>query len=215
MDVDAPAYEHVKIDENDVRKIVLGYLVHNCFKETAETLISCSGMKRSGDYLADIDKRKPIYRCVLEGNALKAIELMKQLSADLLESDKDLHFELLILHYVELIRARDCTGALDFAQGELAPFGKQEKYVDKLQDCMALLAYAEPEASPMFYLLSSDYRQNVADCLNRAVLAHNNLPSYASIERLIQQTTIVRQRLHQELGKDGPPLFDFKTFLNR
>lgn len=35
---------------------------------------------------------------------------------------------------------------------------------------MALLAYDEPEKSPMFHLLSSDYRQNVATSLNRAIL---------------------------------------------
>jgi hypothetical protein len=38
------------------------------------------------------------------------------------------------------------------------------------QDFMALLAYEEPEKSPMFHLLSPEYRQNVADGLNRAIL---------------------------------------------
>lgn len=38
------------------------------------------------------------------------------------------------------------------------------------QDFIALLAYEEPEQSPMFHLLSSDYRQHIADCLNRAIL---------------------------------------------
>ena len=105
---------------------------------------------------------------------------------------------------------------------------------------MALLAYEEPEKSPMFHLLSPEYRQNVADCLNRAILgmlivypasflfakvtwyfihlllirackstlilflslisAHANLPSYSSMERLIQQATVVRQLLHEEVG---------------
>ncbi len=39
-----------------------------------------------------------------------------------------------------------------------------------LQDCMALLAYEEPETSPMFSLLSMDHRQSVADALNCAIL---------------------------------------------
>ena len=33
------------------------------------------------------------------------------------------------------------------------------------------------------------------------MIAHANLPSYTSMERLIQQTTVVRQWLHKELGK--------------
>lgn len=39
-----------------------------------------------------------------------------------------------------------------------------------LQDIMALLAYEEPEKSPMFHLLGLEYRQHVADNLNRAIL---------------------------------------------
>lgn len=39
-----------------------------------------------------------------------------------------------------------------------------------MQDFMALLAYEEPEKSPMFHLLAPEYRQNVADSLNRAIL---------------------------------------------
>lgn len=35
---------------------------------------------------------------------------------------------------------------------------------------IALLAYEDPEKSPMFYLLSSEYRQQVADDLNRTIL---------------------------------------------
>lgn len=35
---------------------------------------------------------------------------------------------------------------------------------------MALLAYEEPDKSPMFHLLSLEYRQKVADRLNRAIL---------------------------------------------
>jgi len=39
-----------------------------------------------------------------------------------------------------------------------------------LQDFMALLAYEEPEKSPVFHLLGLEYRQHVADKLNRAIL---------------------------------------------
>lgn len=39
-----------------------------------------------------------------------------------------------------------------------------------LQDFLALLAYDEPEKSPMFHLLSLEYRQHVADNLNRVIL---------------------------------------------
>lgn len=47
-----------------------------------------------------------ILNFVLEGKALKAIELVEQLAVDLLEKNKELHFDLLSLHFVELVCSR-------------------------------------------------------------------------------------------------------------
>ncbi|XP_031488953.1 uncharacterized protein LOC116256682 isoform X2 [Nymphaea colorata] len=201
MDVDSRQYEQVAINDKDVHNIILSYLLHNCFRETAESFISCAGMNQPADYPMEMDKRKPIFHSAMEGNALKAIELTQELAHDLLEKNEDLHFDLLSLHFVELVCSKKCTEALEFAQTKLTPFGKVQKFVEKLEDFMALLAYEEPEKSPMFHLLSREYRQNVADSLNQAILAYSNLPSYPSLERLIQQTAVVRQCLSQELGK--------------
>ncbi|KAH1244295.1 Glucose-induced degradation protein 8 [Glycine max] len=184
------------VNDNDIHNIVLSYLIHNCYKESVESFIACTGATQPADYLEDMDKRKRIFHFALEGNALKAIELTEQLAKDILENNKDLH-----------------TEALEFAQTKLGPFGKEPKYMEKLEDFMALLAYKEPEKSPMFHLLSLEYRQQVADSLNRAILAHLNLPSYTAMERLIQQATVVRQCLSQEAGKDAPPPFSLKDFL--
>ncbi|PSS31304.1 Glucose-induced degradation protein [Actinidia chinensis var. chinensis] len=213
MDVDPRQYENIVVNDNDIHNIVLSYLVHNCYNETVESFIACTGMKQPDNHLEDMDKRKSIYHFALDGNALKAIELTEQLAPDLLEKNKDLQFDLLSLHFVELVCSRKCTEALEFAQTKLTPFGKVQKYVEKLEDFMALLAYVEPEKSPMFHLLSLDYRQHVADSLNRAILANASLPSYSAMERLIQQTTVVRQCLNQDLGKDGLLPFSLKDFL--
>lgn len=213
MDVDPRHYDHVVLNDNDIHKIVISYLVHNCHKETAESFIACAGTKPSADYMEDMERRKRIINFALEGNALGAIELTEQLGHDLLVKNTELHFDLLSLHFVNLVCSRKCTEALEFAQTKLTPFGKMDKYVSKLEDFLALLAYEEPEKSPMFHLLSMDYRQQVADGLNRAILEHANLPSYTAMERLIQQTTVVRQCLSQETGKDVPPPFSLKEFL--
>lgn len=213
MDVDPRQYDHIAINDNDIHNIVLSYLVHNCYKETVDSFISCTGMKQPANCLEDMEMRKRILHFALEGNALKAIELTEELAQDLLEKNKDLHFDLLSLHFVELVCSRKCTEALEFAQTKLTPFGKVQKYVEKLEDFMALLAYEEPEKSPMFHLLSLEYRQHVADNLNRAILAHAERPRYAAMERLIQQTTAVRQCLSQELGKDVHRPFSLKDFM--
>lgn len=44
-----------------------------------------------------------IFHYVLESNALEAIEMTEQVAHDLLENNKDLLFDLLSLHFVELV----------------------------------------------------------------------------------------------------------------
>ncbi|XP_074569853.1 uncharacterized protein LOC141826498 isoform X2 [Curcuma longa] len=187
------------INDSDVHSIVLSYLIHNCFKETAQTFLACTGMSQHVDYLVEMEKRKKI---------------TEQLVPNLLEDNKDLHFDLLSLHFIDLVRSRKINEALEFAQTKLTPFGNVAKYDEKLEDFATLLTYEEPEKSPIFYPLSPEYRENIADNLNRAILVHANLPSYSSMERLIQQATVVGQYLHEELGKDGPPSFSLHAFLN-
>ncbi|GJR24282.1 glucose-induced degradation protein 8 homolog isoform X1 [Tanacetum coccineum] len=193
--------KHEKINSDDSHKIILYYLIHGCFKDTVESLAVSADLKITAAQLEEMEKRKGIVHCALEGNALDAIRFTEQMSPDLLENNQDLLFDLLSLHFVELICLKKCTEALSFAQERLTPFGKVKKYVEKLEDFMALLAYEEPEKSPMFHLLSADYRQHVADTLNRAILAGTNMPGHSELERLIQQATVVRQCLSEEVGK--------------
>jgi len=54
-----------------------------------------------------------------------------------------------------------------------------------LQDFMALLAYKEPEESPMFHLLSLEYRQQLADSLNRTILGWLTLLFYYKFQYFI------------------------------
>ncbi|MFS7939254.1 putative transcription factor interactor and regulator LisH family [Helianthus anomalus] len=159
-----------KINDKDSHNIILSYLIHGCYKETLESLVTSTGLKVTNAQLEDMEKRKRILHSALEGNALDAIHLTEQMSPDLLENNKDLLFDLLSLHFVELICSKKQTEALNFGQAKLAPFGKVQKYVGKLEDFMGLLAYVEPEKSPMFHLLSLEYRQHVVDNLNRAIL---------------------------------------------
>ncbi|KAI3825596.1 hypothetical protein L1987_07088 [Smallanthus sonchifolius] len=213
MDADPRQYEHIKINGKDSHNIILSYLIHGCFKDTVESLVASTGLKVPAAQLEDMEKRKRILHFAINGNALDAIQLTEQLSPDLLENNKGLLLDLLSLHFIELISSKKCTEALEFAQVKLTPFGKVQKYVEKLEDFMALLAYEEPEKSPMFHLLSLEYRQHVADDLNKAILAHACTPSYSGLERIIQQATVVRQCLTEELGKDALSPFSFKDFL--
>ncbi|CAA7026463.1 unnamed protein product [Microthlaspi erraticum] len=211
--MDPRQYEHVVVNDNDIQSIVMSYLLHNCFNETADSLASSTGIKQPAIDRENMERRKQIIHFVLERKALMAVELTEQLGQDLLEKNKDLHFDLLCLHFVDQVCAGKGEEALEFAKKRLAPFGLEKKYVEKLEDAVTLLAYNDPETSPMFYLLSSDHRQQVADNLNRAILEHANQPSCTPMERLIQQVTVARQYLTEENGKDTFPPFSLKDSL--
>ncbi|KAL8226629.1 hypothetical protein R6Q57_016461 [Mikania cordata] len=213
MDADPRQYEQIKINGNDSHNIILSYLMHGCFKDTVESLVASTGLKISVAQLEDMEKRKQILHFALNGNALDAIQLTEQLSPDLFENNKGLLLDLLSLHFVELISSKKCTEALEFAQAKLTPFGKVQQYVQKLEDFMTLLAYEEPEKSPTFRLLGLEYRQHVADNLNRVILAHACMPRYTELERIIQQATVVRQCLSEDLGKDVLSPFSLTDFL--
>ena len=51
---------------------------------------------------------------------------------------------------------------------------------------MALLAYEEPEKSPLFDYLTTDYRQRIADALNSAVLGMCPVSSVEVCQRQLQ-----------------------------
>jgi hypothetical protein len=46
------------IKDNDIHNIVLSYLVHNCYGETLESFVACSGMPEPADFIEDMEKRK-------------------------------------------------------------------------------------------------------------------------------------------------------------
>ncbi|RAL53114.1 unnamed protein product [Cuscuta campestris] len=217
MDLDPPQDEDTEMSNSDVHNIILSYLVHNSFKDTAESFIASTGMKKPAGYcLDDMEKRKRICNFIIEGKVLKAIEQTEQLAPDILEKNMDLHFDLLGLHFVELVSSRKSNEALKFAQAKLAPFMKAQSFLQKLEDFLSLLAFDEPEKSPMFHLLSLEHRQHVADSLNGAILAHENQPRYSVLERLIQQTTMVRQCLSEDpASKEGSQAFSFKDFIKK
>ncbi|CAA0843409.1 LisH and RanBPM domains containing protein [Striga hermonthica] len=214
MDADPRQYENIGLNDNDINKIIISYLVHNCYNDTLDAFVACTGEKHPISNREDMEKRKRIYHSALEGNVSEAIRLTEEFAPGLLDEDKALHFDLLSLQFVGIVCSRKLDEALNFAQSKLNPFGKEQRFVEQLKDCVGLLAYDEPEKSPMFHLLSPEHRQHISDSLNRAILAHTKLPSYSAMEKLIQQTTVVGRYLSHEFSKDGHHQpFSLKDFL--
>lgn len=64
--------------------------------------------------------------------------------------------------------------ALQFAQQRLKPFKqcRSPQHQQLLRETLALLAYADPDESPMSYLVLDEHRRKAARVVNTAILFH-------------------------------------------
>jgi len=111
-----------------------------------------------------------------------------------LDSDPSLHFALLRLQLVELIRTcnatpgGDITPALTFATTQLAPRAPTNKeFMEDLERTMALLVFPSDNLEPpLAELLQPGLRQSVADRVNKAILTCQNQRRNAAIRNLVR-----------------------------
>ncbi|ORY90795.1 CTLH/CRA C-terminal to lish motif domain-containing protein [Leucosporidium creatinivorum] len=89
-----------------------------------------------------------IRRAVQSGDVEQATEMVNELNPEILDRNPTLHFHLLQLHLIELIRHQRIPEALLFAQSELAPRGEENpQFLKELERTMALLAFEMPSLS--------------------------------------------------------------------
>lgn len=113
----------------------------------------------------------------------------------ILDSDSQLHFALLRLQLVELIRNCSSTSssasietALKFATQQLAPRASTSKeFLHDLERTMALLVFTpDPSNAQNEELLKPDLRMEVADRVNQAILARQGTSVEAKIKEWIR-----------------------------
>jgi len=112
---------------------------------------------------------------VIAGNIAKAIAQCEVKFVGLLSNTspfKEVFFQLKSQQFVEMIRSQQPTEQiLHFARVELAPFGfLGQSFMERLQDLIALTAYADPFTSPVASYLELTRRETIADSLNLCIL---------------------------------------------
>lgn len=111
-----------------------------------------------------------------------------------LDSNPSLHFALLRLQLVELIRTcnstpgGDITPALTFATTQLAPRAPTNPdFLQDLEKTMALLVFDKDTLEPQLAaLLHPDLRRSVADQVNKAILTSQNQRRDSAIRSLVR-----------------------------
>lgn len=134
----------------------------------------------------------------------------------ILDEDKDLHFAVLRLQLVELIRTctaspgGDITQALDFATSQLGPRASENaRYLDDLEKTMTLLVFPHDSLDPpLAALLQPGLRRAVADQVNKAILDGQSQRREAAIRQLVMMRVWSEATARTETKKDLPPRID-------
>lgn len=87
-----------------------------------------------------------IKRAVQSGQVVAATELVNELDPEILDRNPALHFHLLQLRLIELIRNSKIAEAIQFAQSDLAPRAEEiPQFLKELEKTMTLLAFEMPK----------------------------------------------------------------------
>lgn len=135
-------------------------------------------------------------------------------SWQILEEDGALHFCLLRLQLVELIKTcnvpgGDVTPALNFATEHLGPRAPANpQFLEDLEKTMMLLMIPQDSLDPpLAALLDPSLRQDAAERVNNAILARRSRRTIAGIRNLVKMRCWAENKT-RELGLSVPEKLD-------
>jgi len=184
--------EGIKSPKSDINALILDYLTMEGYPNAAARFSKEANLQPQQDTSA-IRARQQIQNCIHSGNIQTAIETLNELDPEILDKDNALHFSLLRLQLVELIRTCNATGgdissALKFATEQLGPRAStHRKFLEDLEKTMALLLFPPDTLEPQLAaLLDPDLRRDAADKVNRAILERQSTRREAAIRHLVK-----------------------------
>ncbi|KAK6508187.1 hypothetical protein TWF506_010287 [Arthrobotrys conoides] len=194
--------DDVRPSKSDMNTIVMNYLIIGGYPSAAMKFAQEAGLQSQID-LTSIEKRNQICTSIHHGDIKTAIECINDFEPELLEMHPRLHFALLRLQLIELIRRsmadNDIEPALTFAQDYLAPRAPQyPEFLKDLEHTMALLCFPPDQLSPpLAKLLDPDMRKQVATMVNQTILESQEVFSEAKIKSLVKLRAWVEAKAAQ------------------
>ncbi|KAI9836553.1 MAG: hypothetical protein M1819_001185 [Sarea resinae] len=202
--------DEVKPSKTDINFVIMDYLINEGYPSAAKKFAMEANIQPSAD-VESIQERVEIRNAIHAGDIQTAIEKINELNPQILDLDPSLHFALLRLQLVELIRNctstpnGDISAALTFATTELAPRAPTKpEFLEDLERTMALLIFPPDNlAAPLAALLDPSLRKAVANKVNEAILSSQGARREARIRNLVRLRTWAEQKA-RESKKDLP-----------
>jgi hypothetical protein len=187
------------VKKPELNQLVLNYLIFEGYESTAVKFAKEIGIDlESSDNIAydgitSIEFRKEIKLSLLNGDIQLVIDKLKFEYPDLLEKNQFLHFKLLLLNLIEMIKSHNeenrtvdsgdkdefILSIIDFARKKLANKAlKNSKFMEELELTMTLLLYSNNEQNEKLpdklkELLESKLRKDIAGLINKAIILEN------------------------------------------
>ncbi|KAJ5929239.1 hypothetical protein N7454_007087 [Penicillium verhagenii] len=206
--------DEVKPSKTDINYLVMDYLITNGYPAAAKKFAVEANIQRKPD-LDFIQERVEIRTAIHSGNIQLAIEKINELNPQILDREPPLHFALLRLQLVELIRTctsapnGDISPALDFATSQLAPRATtRPDFLDDLERTLALLIFPSDNLSPsLASLLDPGLRKDIATRVNEAILHDQGVEKEARLRKLVKLRAFAETKA-RAAKKDIPDKLD-------
>ncbi|OTA63200.1 hypothetical protein K449DRAFT_433308 [Hypoxylon sp. EC38] len=201
--------EEVKTPKSDINAIILDYLTVAGYPNAAAKFSTEANLSPQQPSSA-IQARQRIQTFIYKGEIENAIRALNDLDPSILDEDEPLHFALLRLQLVELIRKSrpggDIAPALEFAQTQLGPKApRTPQFLEDLEKTMSLLVFDHDNLdSSLKALLEPNLRREVAEKVNKAILQRQQQRMDAAIRHLVQMRAWSEDVVRKE-GKKGLP----------
>ncbi|KAG5304730.1 CTLH domain-containing protein [Histoplasma capsulatum var. duboisii H88] len=206
--------EDVKPSKTDINFLVMDYLVANGYPSAAQKFAIEANIQPKPD-VESIQERVDIRNAIHSGDIQSAIEKLNELNPQILDNNPSLHFALLRLQLVELIRTStstpngDITPALDFATSHLAPRAPTNpQFLEDLERTLSLLIFPSDNLAPsLAALLDPELRKSIANRVNEAILQSQGARREARLRNLVKLRSWAEQKA-REAKKDLPEKID-------
>lgn len=206
--------DEVKPSKTDINYLVMDYLITNGYPAAAKKFAVEANIQPKAD-VDSIQERVDIRTAIHSGDIQSAIEKINELNSQILDENPSLHFALLRLQLVELIRKcsstpdGDISPALEFATSQLAPRAPTNpQFLEDLERTLSLLIFPSENLAPSLApLLHPDLRKEIATRVNEAILQSQGVRKEARLRNLVKLRAWAEQKA-REAKKNVPEKLD-------
>ncbi|KAJ6859075.1 ran-binding protein M [Populus alba x Populus x berolinensis] len=225
--------DKISLPPNISYGLVRSYLLHYGYEETLNAFdvaskstippICIAQENGSGeqDIAYALTHRRTLRQLIRNGEIDAALSNLRDWYPQIMQDEKSA--ACFLLHsqkFIELVRVGALGDAVTYGRIELAKFFKLPPFDDLVRDCVALLAYEQPQKCSAGYLLEDSQREIVADAVNSMILLTDpNVKDSQSclrshLERLLRQLTVCCSERRSFNGDQGESDFTQKMLLS-